>query len=274
MAQPCACRRHVRSGGTIFVMGAWGAAVFSDDTASDIRGEYRELLEDQVADDEATRRIINSYRHLDRDEAHVLWLALAATQFQLGRLDEDVKARAIEVIDSGRGLGLWVEAGPRELAKRKAVLNKLREQLTGPQRPRKVVRRPWRDVTELAPGAVLAFAASNGEMALFRVARVDDNRVGVAPIVERLDWHGRAVPDAPVLARIPVRAGTRSALGGPVRPETYRVARHRRKDPGWAERGFAVVATVPPRDGDQQTQAWVFTAWTGLAKSAERELTQ
>jgi hypothetical protein len=56
-------------------MGAWGAAVFSDDTASDIRGEYRELLEDQVADDEATRRIINSYRHLDRDEAHVLWLA-------------------------------------------------------------------------------------------------------------------------------------------------------------------------------------------------------
>jgi hypothetical protein len=210
-------------------MGAWGAAVFSDDTASDIRGEYRELLEDQVADDEATRRIINSYRHLDRDEAHVLWLALAATQFQLGRLDEDVKARAIEVIDSGRGLGLWVEAGPRELAKRKAVLNKLREQLTGPQRPRKVVRRPWRDVTELAPGAVLAFAASNGEMALFRVARVDDNRVGVAPIVERLDWHGRAVPDAQVLARIP-------ACG-------YEIG------PGWASPARDLSGRTAPQEG-------------------------
>jgi hypothetical protein len=255
-------------------MGAWGAAVFSDDTASDIRGEYRELLEDQVADDEATRRIVNSYRHLDRDEEHVLWLALAATQFQLGRLDEGVKARAIDVIDSGRGLGLWVGAGPKELAKRKAVLNKLREQLTGPQRPRKVVRRPWRDITELTPGAVLAFAASNGEMALFRVARVDDQRVGVAPIIERLDWHGCVVPDAQVLARLTVRAGTTPALGGPVRPETYRVARHRGTDPGWVETGFAVVATIPPRDADQQTQAWVYTAWTGLAKSTERELTQ
>ena len=71
-------------------MGAWGPAIFSDDTACDIRSDYRELLEDGVGDAEATRRVIADYQHLDQDEAHVLWLALAAAQAALGRLDEAV----------------------------------------------------------------------------------------------------------------------------------------------------------------------------------------
>jgi Domain of unknown function (DUF4259) len=133
-------------------MGAWGPAIFSDDTALDIRGDYRELLEDQVPDDEATRRGIEDYRHLDADEAHVLWLALAAAQSKLGRQGEEIKARALEVIDTERGLELWQEAGPKELRKRKNALAKLRTQLTGPQPARKAVRRPWRHETDHASG--------------------------------------------------------------------------------------------------------------------------
>ncbi len=34
------------------------------------------------------------HQHLDADEEHVLWLAPAATQSRLGRLDEEVKTRA------------------------------------------------------------------------------------------------------------------------------------------------------------------------------------
>ncbi len=66
-------------------MGAWGPGIFSDDTALDIKGDYRELLEDQVPEEEAMRRVIAEYAHLN-DEEHVLWLALAAAQSQLGRL--------------------------------------------------------------------------------------------------------------------------------------------------------------------------------------------
>lgn len=50
-------------------MGAWGTAIFSDDTAADVRGEYRDLLEDQVPEAEATRRVIAAFGHLDPDEA-------------------------------------------------------------------------------------------------------------------------------------------------------------------------------------------------------------
>jgi len=36
-------------------MGAWGPAIFSDDLACDIRTDYRELLEDGVAGEEAVK---------------------------------------------------------------------------------------------------------------------------------------------------------------------------------------------------------------------------
>lgn len=51
-------------------MGAWGPAIFSDDTACDIRGDYRELLEDGVDDREATQRVIDAYQHLGDDESY------------------------------------------------------------------------------------------------------------------------------------------------------------------------------------------------------------
>jgi Domain of unknown function (DUF4259) len=228
-------------------VGAWGPGIFSDDTAADIRGDYRELLEDQVPDSEAMRRVIEAYRHLDADEEHILWLALAAAQFQWGRLDDDVKRQALQVIDSGRGLELWQEAGAKELSKRKAALEKLRNQLTGPQPAKKTVRRPWRHVTDLQPGDVLSFAAPNGQLALLRVARVDDHRVGAAPILERLDWRGRSVPSEWRVRRFRAQMGPTPGLGGPPRPDTYRVARHRKKDPDWNEAGFTLAARIPAR---------------------------
>jgi hypothetical protein len=250
-------------------VGSWGTAIFSDDTASDIRGEYRELLEDQVPDAEATERVIAAYQHLDADEEHLLWLALAAAQSSLGRLEDEVKARALDVIDTGHGLELWAEAGEKELAKREAVLAKLRTQLTGPQPARKVVRRPWRHETDLRPGDVLSFTASNGQMALLRVARVDDQRVGAAPIVEELDWNGRSLPARWRLRRLAVREEDAPRS----RPRTYRLAKHLKKDADWHECGFVLAAKLDPRPGDAAAQAWVYAGWRVMARGLERKLT-
>lgn len=253
-------------------MGAWGPAIFSDDTASDIRDEYRELLEDQVPDDEATTRIIEAYRDLAADEEHALWLALAAAQSQWGRLDERVRSEALAIIDSGRGLELWEEAGPKKLARRKAALAKLRDQITGPQPSRKTLRRPWRHVTDLNPGDVLACRTESGALALFRVARIDDDRVGAAPIVEWLDWRSSVLPSERKLRRLKVRVGTTAALGGPPRPRTFRVARHRKKDEDWADAGFELVRKAPTQAGDDRVQAWTYLQWRALRAEAEREL--
>lgn len=252
-------------------MGTWGTAIFSDDLASDIRATYRELLEDQVPDGDATRTVIESYRDLDADEEHLLWLALAAAQTQVGRLDDEVKTRALEVIDEGRGLELWAEAGPKQLAKRKAVLIKLREQLVGPQPARKTVRRPWRHETDLRAGDLLSFTASSGQLALLRVARIDDHRLGAAPIVARLDFRGRSIPGERRLRRLKV--SERDAVLGLRRPLLYRVARHRKKDPDWRDAGFVLAARLSRQSGDEEAQAWIYSHWSGMAEELERDLT-
>jgi hypothetical protein len=92
-------------------LGTWGPGIFSDDTAADVRGDFRELVEGGVPDDEATARVVDRYRDALGDEEHLLWLAPAAAQAQVGRLDEHVRARALEVIDGGGGLEEWEPAG-------------------------------------------------------------------------------------------------------------------------------------------------------------------
>ena len=249
-------------------MSAWGPEIFSDDTACDIRDEYRELLEDQVPDDEASWRVVEAYRHLDEDEEHVAWLALAATQSRLGRLDPQVKARALDMIDTGRGLRPWHEADGKASDKRNAELLKLRTQLTGPQPPRKIVRRPWRHITDLQPGDVLSFTASGGQVALLRVTRIADHRVGAAPILQRLDCRGPSLPPEEAFDRLAAGEGYASRS----RPATYRVGKYRKKDPDWRDSDFVLAGRVPPISDDDQAQPRWHTAWTALRQTLEREL--
>jgi hypothetical protein len=84
-------------------MGTWGPAIFSDDTASDIRGDYKDLLGDGLSPSDATDRILLEWKDSidDSDEQSVVWLALAVIQWKLGRLEERIKDKAIEVINSG-----------------------------------------------------------------------------------------------------------------------------------------------------------------------------
>ena len=61
-------------------MGTWGPAIFSDDTACDIRRDYKDFLGDGLAPSEATDRILLEWKDSldDADELSVVWLALAA----------------------------------------------------------------------------------------------------------------------------------------------------------------------------------------------------
>lgn len=115
-------------------MGVWGTGIFQDDTACDLRDEYRQLLGDGLSDADAKAGILKAYSSsfASADESTVAWLALAATQWRLGRLDPDSLEHALKVIDSGLDLARWsVDSGDRD--KRKAALEKLREQISSPQ---------------------------------------------------------------------------------------------------------------------------------------------
>ncbi len=113
-------------------VGYSSTAIFGNDLASDVRATYRELLEDGVSAEEALLKVEEefSYASNDPDNRAAFWTALAATQMQLGRLDDRVRDQTIAVIDSGGDLHMWEST---DAARRKAVFAKLRSQLLGPQ---------------------------------------------------------------------------------------------------------------------------------------------
>ena len=119
-------------------MGVWGTALFSDDVACDIRDHYRQLLEDSVEDSEATRLTLETFEGYLEEPDGVALIAFAVTQSTLGRLEPDVRDRALAIIDAGADLAVWEEENPKLLPKRRAVLEKARAQLTGPQPARKI----------------------------------------------------------------------------------------------------------------------------------------
>lgn len=255
-----------------------GTGLFSDDLSADVRDTYRDLLEDQVPDEEATARTIESCDISGDPDDNDLWLALAATQHRLGRLDDSIRARALQIIDSGGGEGWWTEAGSRELARRRAVLAKLRDQLTGPQPPRRTMRKPRRRTSDLTAGMVLAYAAQHDgtqRIALWRVLRVREDRTEDTPILGWLAWDGDVVPAVEELRSLPVRL--QQTLTQPERPEedpgvrevsarrpaTYGVFLARAVH--WRSTGFEHVATVEPHPGDDEAFGWTGMGWAGLA---------
>jgi hypothetical protein len=121
-------------------MGVSGVAIFSDDTASDVQHEFLDLLRRGLQAEDASNILIRDWSATieDADDGPVFWLALAATQWKYGCLSEDVKQRAIGIVDSGTNLARW---SGKLLEKRRSVLAELKAELLRPQpkptRPRK-----------------------------------------------------------------------------------------------------------------------------------------
>lgn len=76
-------------------MGCWGAKIFQNDEACDIKDTYTELIIVGYSDDEAEQKIISEFSKSGEGE---FWLPLALTQWKLGRLSERVKGEALKEI--------------------------------------------------------------------------------------------------------------------------------------------------------------------------------
>src|SRR4051812_28961019 len=116
-------------------MGAWGTAIFSDDLAADVRGDWRDHLLDGAETEAAATAVLRSYEHAreDEDDAVVFWLALAAAQMETGRLQDDVRDRALAIIAEGGDVARWEEEDPALARQRQQVLDRLATKLRGPQ---------------------------------------------------------------------------------------------------------------------------------------------
>jgi hypothetical protein len=234
-------------------LGSWGPALFSDDTACDVRDMYKDLIADGVDDAEANQRMLDQWTSSlgqHSQQAVVIWLALAVTQSTLGRLDPAVARRALEFIDAGGDLDLWAEAGPRKVAQRQAALNKARAQLTGPQPPRRRLRHP---ATTLMPGDVLDYPTRDGRHLLLRVTRVHRG----VPVVRLVFYAGREVPSLEEIATLPDHLYVDLFADGST-SEGYAVAftMHKQKQVDYSQAGYSLVGNIGPRPGEEDLEGY------------------
>ena len=122
-------------------MGAWGTGLYQDDVAMDVRDTYKDQLHRGKTGEEITQELMEDYEDLldDMEDGPVFWFALADTQWALGRLEDDVKERALSYLENGGDAWRWETEGAAKVRAREKVLQKLKEKLNTPQPPKKKV---------------------------------------------------------------------------------------------------------------------------------------
>jgi hypothetical protein len=198
-------------------VGAWGPAIFSDDTACDVRDSYRDLVAEGVDGAEATRRVLAHFASSlsDVDDAPVVWLALAATQTAVGRLEDEVRDEALAVIESGANLARWKADQPKDVTRRAAALDKLRAKLVGPQRPPTRLRSRPKSICPFTPGDLVEFRTGDEHRVLLVVLGEHHDRGGDYALAGVLDWDdSRGLPSRRKLRRIELAVDPRPSAFG------------------------------------------------------------
>jgi hypothetical protein len=185
-------------------MGTWGTAIFSDDLASDIKSEFRNKIGIGKTSIEATKELLKDYSSEinDDDESSVFWLALASTQWSLGRLLDDVKKNALEIIENGKDLERWKD-DEKEFKKRKTVLNKLKDQLLSEQSKPKKVSKPFIRETQMEKGDIVSYQLKNNKFIILKVIEIRQDQSGDRyPLIETLDFYKNEIPILSELKKI------------------------------------------------------------------------
>ena len=96
-------------------MGAWGTGLFDDDTTCDVKDQFIEYIEEGNSAEEATKFILEEYVdefdiEEELEEISLVYIGLAAIQLEKGCLQEEVRNKAIALIERGADLELWEEA--------------------------------------------------------------------------------------------------------------------------------------------------------------------
>jgi hypothetical protein len=182
-------------------MGAWGAGLYANDSACDVRDGWLEKLRQGASGEEATAELLKEWDGADGEP--LFWLALADTQWTWGRLETQVRERAKRVLENDADLPLWEQSKDR--GARMRVLDALAERLKHPPPPPKAIRVRG-DTVAWKRGQLWAYRTLDGKYVVFRVAAFDPEcgLVG-APVTELLDIVLDDLPPAAALVTVGAR---------------------------------------------------------------------
>jgi len=123
-------------------MGTWGAGLTSNDTAQDLLNEYKTAFYYYDVDT-AVKKIDDYVRTMfnesDEEEFAAYYYSLADFMWKKGILTDEIRERAVKMVDSEFGMELWIAEGGSAEKERRKVLAKFRNTITSPQcAPKKI----------------------------------------------------------------------------------------------------------------------------------------
>jgi hypothetical protein len=140
----------------------------------------------------------------DNEEASIFWIALAAIQWKLGRLEDRTKQEALRIIESGRDLERW--ENPRDRNKRSAILEKLRKELLSENQPEpRRVPRAIKAANDWSLGEVIGFRLLSGRWILLRVISHHTDKGGRSAVCALLDWVGEEIPPPSTISNLGIK---------------------------------------------------------------------
>ncbi len=183
-------------------MGAWGVDLFAEDTACDVRDAYRRAITEGLDAAAAKETVLQHFADAldDSEDGPLVWLALAATAWDMGRLDDDTRDRALQAIARREGMERWEEAGLGE--KRAAELAKLADRLCLPQKPPTKPKAKRRFTSSWEEGEIVGYRQTGGLWLALHVIGHTDGEVGAFPVVNILDWTSDTAPTEATLATV------------------------------------------------------------------------
>lgn len=115
--------------------------IYNYEFASDVKYEYIESLREGYTNEEAYNRILTSFASAleDSDDAPVIWIALADTMWDVGRLTEEVRSKVKSFMKNEKDY-IHTEDAERE-CKLQQVLAKYIKKIDGPMPEEKLIRK-------------------------------------------------------------------------------------------------------------------------------------
>ena len=204
-------------------MGAWGTDLFDSDFAKDIRGDYIDKLRAGKSPEEASCEMIAENRYTYEEDEAVFWISLAAVQWEYGRLQPDVKEKALDLFKASIESERWKEAGEKKEAEWKEALYQWKEKIGCEQPPPKRIHRAKAYICPWEPGSVYAYRLKGeyskekgfyDQFFLFRKVSAGKWYPNhTIPVVEIFNWIGKEIPSLGEIRGFDVMPNPFSSVG-------------------------------------------------------------